>query len=73
MPFDFIKLNVVISLQITMSVVTIMVDVPMSVSTCWLPIVVNVLLDILYCLTNVTALKEVIIKYKLAIYNYMEM
>ena len=43
-----------------MSVVTIMVDVLMSVSTCWLPIVVNVLLDILYCLTNVTALKEVI-------------
>ena len=32
-----------------------MEDVPMNVSTCWVPIVVNVLLDIIFYLTNVTA------------------
>ena len=42
-----------------MSVVTIMVDVPMSVSTCWLPIVVNVPQDMLFYPTNLTASEKV--------------
>ena len=50
---------VIISLQIIMSVVTIMVDVPITVSTWLVPIVVNATMVILSCLTNVTALEEV--------------
>ena len=42
-----------------MSAVKIMVDVPMSASTCGVPIVVNVLLDTLFYLINENASEKV--------------